>query len=110
MNLLQAEMDSTDNSCEARIAFCLKKCFFYVDNIKEAECIVSQARKMNLAGSKSQVLESRCELVLGRCYYKREHYDQAKKCLNNAHIILSTFEPGEGRNIGQLPHSMQSQY
>ena len=95
INSLQAEMNSPDNSREARIAFCLEKCFFYVNNIKETERIVSQARKMNLAGSNSQVLESRCELVLGRCYTKCKKYDQAKKCLNNAHTSLSTFEPGE---------------
>ncbi len=82
MNSLQAEMNSPDNSREARIAFCLEKCFFYVNNIKETERIVSQARKMNLAGSNSQVLESRCELVLRRCYTKCKKYDQAKKCLN----------------------------
>ncbi len=94
-HFLQAEMDSPANSLDARTAFCLEKCYFYVKDIEETKRIVSEARKLNLDGSNSQVLESRCELMLGRCYTKCKNYDQAKKCLDSANTTLSTFEPGE---------------
>ncbi len=89
------EMNSLGNPWEARIAFCLERCYFYITNIEETKRIVFEARKMNRKNGKNTVLESRCELVLGRCYTVCGEKDQAKKCLDCAFTALSAFESGE---------------
>ncbi|XP_064382193.1 uncharacterized protein LOC135331079 [Halichondria panicea] len=93
---LTNEMDSLDNPLEARIAFCLERCYFYITNIEETKRIVFEARKMiSNEIDKNTVLESRCELVLGRCYTVCGKKDQAKQCLDSAFTALSAFESGE---------------